>query len=259
MEVAFTLFSLADQNVLWPLNEWRIVAQWTHKFTRVFQYRCLDRAMGRFGMATARVGINAEMVFNLIEDPLFIIDGNRNVLFQNLAAKVSFSGIGYLSLRDGRLTLMNAAANAQLDRLLLSLYCASATSDMRRGGGLRLIVTPDKQRSKNSASKDWLLSLHILTTVPVVPAAFIVHLVRRIGKRRLPKLAIQELFSLTTREMQVVEHLVGGASLRSIAELVHLSHESVRVYLKRIFRKCEVHSQADLIALVHRLSLFAPE
>lgn len=59
---------------------------------------------------------------------------------------------------------------------------------------------------------------------------------------------------LTTRETEVVGLMVEGLSSRLIARKLHISHETVRVHRRRIFRKAQVNSSLELIrkAIKHR-------
>ena len=183
-------------------------------------------------------------ILDHLEDPLFIIDSLRRVVFRNTAAqRTADSGHG-ARVRAGRLVMATLSETSALDALLAE-YIGSP--ERRPCRGLRLT---------SSTGKNWLL-LCTRIGAPDAMGSFCIHLVRRIGVRRLPSTALQELFSLSPRELVVLEKLAAGADLWQIAADIHLSRESVRVYLKRVFRKCEVHSQEELITLVQRLSVFA--
>lgn len=84
---------------------------------------------------------------------------------------------------------------------------------------------------------------------------YVVHLVSRVPPRHLPATALHDLFDLTQKEIEVVSRLLRHETLRDIAQRMSCSHETIRAYVKRAFRKCEVRSQSGLIALLHRLSL----
>jgi DNA-binding NarL/FixJ family response regulator len=58
---------------------------------------------------------------------------------------------------------------------------------------------------------------------------------------------------LTTREWEIVDQLCLERSTEEIAEALVLSTETVRTHIKNIMRKLEVHSRADVVALVQRL------
>lgn len=59
------------------------------------------------------------------------------------------------------------------------------------------------------------------------------------------------LSELTTREREVVEHIVGGATDREIARSLAISERTVHKHLQRIYHKCGLGNRTSLIALVH--------
>jgi DNA-binding CsgD family transcriptional regulator len=67
---------------------------------------------------------------------------------------------------------------------------------------------------------------------------------------------LQSSLELSPSEARVVASLAEGRSVREAAESLGLSHHTVRSHLKRIFTRCEVHSQAELMQLVGRVAQF---
>lgn len=53
---------------------------------------------------------------------------------------------------------------------------------------------------------------------------------------------------LTTREMQVANGIVEGMSYKMIAHRYELSLDTVRIYVKRVYRKLNINSKGELIA-----------
>jgi DNA-binding CsgD family transcriptional regulator/PAS domain-containing protein len=68
--------------------------------------------------------------------------------------------------------------------------------------------------------------------------------------RPVDREAIAEAFGLTRREAEVAALLANGASPSAIAAELGLGTASVRVYLKRIYNKTEVRTQAALVAMI---------
>jgi DNA-binding CsgD family transcriptional regulator len=56
-----------------------------------------------------------------------------------------------------------------------------------------------------------------------------------------------ELAALTPREHEVLQLLLGGRRVASIARRLYVSEHTVRNHLKSIFRKLHAHSQSELI------------
>jgi DNA-binding CsgD family transcriptional regulator len=84
-----------------------------------------------------------------------------------------------------------------------------------------------------------------------------VQLIARLRPREVPVLALRDLFGLSDREIDVVAALLASNSPRAVARRMTVGRETVRTHLKRIFRKCNVHSQTELLSLIHSLSVLA--
>ena len=61
---------------------------------------------------------------------------------------------------------------------------------------------------------------------------------------------IEKRFDLTPAQARLVSHLVAGASLKSSAERLGVTYETVRSYLKSAFLKTGTHRQAELVLRV---------
>lgn len=58
------------------------------------------------------------------------------------------------------------------------------------------------------------------------------------------------LKALTTRERQVLDSLAGHGCAKGIAEALGLSHETVRVHMKKIYQKLHVNSKSEALAVL---------
>jgi DNA-binding CsgD family transcriptional regulator len=61
-------------------------------------------------------------------------------------------------------------------------------------------------------------------------------------------------FKLTPAETRMFERLAAGATLAEAAETLRIAETTARTHLSRILSKTGVSRQADLVALIHRLS-----
>ncbi len=59
-------------------------------------------------------------------------------------------------------------------------------------------------------------------------------------------------YALTAKEVQVLEHLAQGTANKVIASALDCSLATVKTHLQHIFRKLEVNSKAEIIALLYR-------
>jgi DNA-binding CsgD family transcriptional regulator len=71
----------------------------------------------------------------------------------------------------------------------------------------------------------------------------------------LPKpLTLQRLFGLTSAEIRVAAGIAAGMSLTDLADLQQVSRATVRTQLAAVFRKTHTRRQAELVALLARVS-----
>jgi DNA-binding NarL/FixJ family response regulator len=61
--------------------------------------------------------------------------------------------------------------------------------------------------------------------------------------------------ALSDRELAVLQEISHGKSTREVAERIHVSEETVKTYLKQIFRKLGVHDRTEAVAEAFRRGL----
>ena len=61
--------------------------------------------------------------------------------------------------------------------------------------------------------------------------------------------------ALTDRELTVLQQLTHGKSTREVAEHIHVSEETVKTYLKQIFKKLGVHDRTEAVSEAFRRGL----
>jgi DNA-binding NarL/FixJ family response regulator len=61
--------------------------------------------------------------------------------------------------------------------------------------------------------------------------------------------------ALTDRELTVLQHLSHGLATREVAAEIHVSEETVKTYLKQIFRKLGVRDRTEAVAEAFRRGL----
>ena len=65
----------------------------------------------------------------------------------------------------------------------------------------------------------------------------------------------RDVHALSDREQSVLQELTYGQSTREIAESIHVSDETVKTYLKQIFRKLDVRDRTEAVAEAFRRGL----
>jgi DNA-binding CsgD family transcriptional regulator len=188
-----------------------------------------------------------EQILNYCQDPLLIMGVDRKVLWCNAAGRRVLGSPGPLSTHDGRLLLGTASAERELDELLAAPPTQAAQGTHARG----------QRIERPGATRDWLLLLRPLQPSPAGQSrAFFVHIVGRTRPRALPVQALHEIYGISAREAAVLVSLLRNHSLSESARRLHISRETVRTHLARIFRKCGVHSRDELLTLLHSCAQF---
>lgn len=175
------------------------------------------------------------------------IGSELKVLEANEAARSMFRHGLYLTTRSGRLAGGNAS-----DLKLSALLHRLSTGTIRSSQQIRLFSGVPGEEC-------------LLNVFPVLDSDEFwwvesgqVKYVLFIGTQLKPNMSslafLENEFALTKRELDVLSLLVQGGTLTSIAHQLHVSHETVRTHSKNIFRKMDVHSQAQLAVKVLSLS-----
>lgn len=87
--------------------------------------------------------------------------------------------------------------------------------------------------------------------MPMTP--FVARQVVEMLKQRLPRM--DDVFSLTTREKEILSLLVDGFNYGMIAEKLFLSLDTVRNHIRHIYEKLHVHSKSQAVAKAIKQSL----
>ncbi|MFC0273047.1 response regulator [Metabacillus herbersteinensis] len=74
------------------------------------------------------------------------------------------------------------------------------------------------------------------------------------------KSKIKDDYELTSREKEVLQHLVEGLSNKEIAEKLYITDKTVKIHVSKIFRKLNVKSRSQVIiyAVQHKLIPLPP-
>jgi DNA-binding NarL/FixJ family response regulator len=93
-----------------------------------------------------------------------------------------------------------------------------------------------------------------------MPPSDLVEVIRQVhaGKKRIPPEVAAQLAehlgeeTLTTREIEVLEHLAGGNRNRDIAEKLFISEETVKVHVKHVMEKLGASDRTEAVAIALR-------
>lgn len=184
-------------------------------------------------------------------NPIFIIDRDKTLLCTNRAADMVLDAKAGFSMHRGKLLLGSVKCDDQLKRIISGNGSAGQATPSRRRG-----ITV----ARGDASQDWRVLIHGLQMESETsPPLFLLQAIGRIRPRHIPSQALRDMFGLTAGETTSIAALLRCGSIQEAADRLSRSRETVRTHVKCAFRKCGVHSKAELLALVHCISHFVAE
>ena len=187
-------------------------------------------------MARPRRPIELVDTLEKVKFPSAIVDRSGIVTWENEAARKTFG-----DLLAKPFTTIVASEDAslvqrQLERKLHGVPVTDYEVD---------VFTTDGRRQRAEISS---------VTIPGGDQCHAVFGIARTGPSRTRSPA-----RLTPRQMQVLRLLGEGASTAEIADMLHLSKETVRNHVRHVLRALGVHSRLEAVALAHQHGLLRHE
>ena len=180
---------------------------------------------------------------------VLVADENR-ILHANTAARRMLANGGSIVSRRGRLAARDTAADAELSQ---AIVLAAADEAALAGAGIGVAL----------GSPDELPALaHVLplargdVRTRLMPRATAAVFINTAEPRPQPDLrALAQTYGLTPAEARVAERLLAGAAnLAEVAASLDVSLATVKTHLSQVFAKTGMSRQADLVALMHRMT-----
>ena len=237
---------LAEDGVVANITLFRSPDMPTFNDEEVRAFEVLSRHMTR----SLRMSVQLErtencpastMAFDALPHALALVDAQRRVLYANAAMEALLRGQNGLRLRQGELVATDADAQ---QRLASYLACAAT----RAGGlphGIESVFLP--------GAKFGLLSLRAIPVqgamAQYLPAKQTLLLMVRecSGRRVLSHAVIAQLYRCTATEARLAQLVAEGKGLRQAAQAMGITYGTARVYLKIVFQKTGVRTQAQLV------------
>lgn len=173
-------------------------------------------------------------VLDKLNRGVLIIDGEGSVLRMNESARIMLAQPCGITVKEGCLEFKS--------RGLQSRYVAYLASSSDGDGSLVLKVDAAKARGHYRVLLSRLNGGHPIHGVFVYEPAG--------GPKMLPEKLLRELYGLTAGEARLTNRLFCGGSLVEAATSLGISINTAKAVLKRIFDKCEVRSQTELVQLL---------
>lgn len=173
---------------------------------------------------------------------VFLLDGYGAIVFANRAADVMVARNDMLLVRRSRLQFKDPNANAAFQGFM-------ANGDRALNGG-SLVLRLDGPRLRHPYRVLVSLLVH-QGRCDGGGLGYCVFIYEPNGGQRLvPLPVLRQLYRLTPGEARLANELFGGRSLAESASVIGVSINTARSVLKRVFTKCAVASQSELLLLL---------
>jgi DNA-binding CsgD family transcriptional regulator len=206
-----------------------------------------------------------EFMLDCVADAMLVVDARARVLHANRAARELLGEVRDPARGCGALVFRDAATQRAFERVLASYEaCApiaaacggTPTDDDADWSDPGLDDAPERQFLVRDATGG------IVARATVEPlqrssrddtvgsGAHLVSMQRQPVPRAVSTHSLRALYGLTACEARVAATTLAAHSVDDLALRLGLSRNTVKTHLKRVFRKCEVASFAQLAALV---------
>jgi DNA-binding CsgD family transcriptional regulator len=196
------------------------------------------------GSRAARESLLYQAALGTLEEldrGVVLLDAAGTVCYASRTAEAMAARRNGLLFRRGRLQFEPADANAAFDRFL-----ANGTAPP----GDNLVLRVDASRGPTP----YRILARVLESRSVHRgngAGYCVFIYEpNGGQKPLPGRLLANLYGLTAAEARLANELFGGRSVTDSAAACGISLNTAKSVLKRIFDKCAVHSQSELLLLL---------
>lgn len=194
------------------------------------------------GLSAQRAAVDGllGLLCDRLDHGVLLLDADLAVLGGNLEARRALTTGDGIALRAGRFAFADAEAQRRLNDLLSrqarepqSVPASLGVRVRRRyAPAFRVAVTPVGDRLVQ-----W-------------GVAYVVLICGLGDTREISPTVLREVYELTRAQTDVAASLYGGLSVEQTASALGLSLNTVRSHLKKIFAKCGVASQAELMQML---------
>jgi DNA-binding CsgD family transcriptional regulator len=179
----------------------------------------------------------------------FAVDRHLRPIFQDAAAEAALCGPGHPLVVRGRLTLGDAALDAQLADMVQG--CAVPDATRICGGRLVVPVPGDPEAAVHLDVAPFSHDIASQHGAPglALPQAIIILTDTGLQQRRM-RTVLRERFGLTQAEKRLALAMLQGQGREAAARSLGISLSTVRTQLSSIFEKTGTHRQAELVGML---------
>lgn len=169
---------------------------------------------------------------------VFLLESDARILFHNRCSRELLETSGAFSIRRGRLFIGDERATDL------------ATIEKHPGSTVRMGIaslTAGRKPRQTATAEHRIHVTRLTLRRKSDPVAFIVFATT--AARQISTPVLKQLYRLTQAEAATAAHLFAGNRPAQIAAQLKVSTNTVRSHMKRIFAKCAVNSQIELVRL----------
>ncbi len=183
---------------------------------------------------------------NQINMGLILADETQQILFANQQARIILDEDDGISERDARLEVSNANLNQTLNNAITEVIENSQQEKTTKGKCLSLSRASGKRDYSLLISPIWgnLMRVENNSLIKPIAAIFISDPGSTPGVQMD---LLKQLYGLTTTETRIVDKLVRGDTIKTLALELKVQENTIRQHLKKIYVKTESESQSTLI------------
>jgi DNA-binding CsgD family transcriptional regulator/PAS domain-containing protein len=200
--------------------------------------------LGTEFMTTRRKADILSDIMQTLSEPILIVDGECHPVFLNRAAERLLAENDHLVLAHGMLRAASSHETGKL-RHLVAAGC-NTNGSARSNSEIITITCPSGAPPMFLRIKSIPHSAIDQDGRPKQVVAVVTMATEMTGTIR----RLYDLYHLTPAEERLAALIVGGYSLHAAACRLHISNNTARTHMKRIYDKTETHRQVDLIRLV---------
>ena len=188
-----------------------------------------------------------------LPQPVAVIDAQRRLSYANAAMESLLRGRRGLCLRHQELVATAAGAQPAF-----AAYTAQAGSDPAAAVNAAPALTlPDGRRGHLTLRAVPLVG-PMGASSPTRPSLLLM-VTQHASDEPVSAAALRGVHGCTASEARLARLVVEGRGLRDAAQAMGITYETARAYLKSVFQKTGVHTQAQLVTLVLRGTRAAAE
>lgn len=179
-----------------------------------------------------------------------VLDARGRVEWMNPYARELLERDDVFSLARGHVLINDPERRVEFDRALAAALGLSQGKLERPSPIIELTAHARAHRAPVEALVSPIAPFGHPLFGPISGAIVLLADPEHVNERMAERLVAR--YGLTPTEAEVTQWLLSGESITRIAEIFGRSPDTVRTHVKRVLKKCNVHSQAELVGVLHR-------